>query len=104
VPTLKSVDHEMRKGHQLDRILASMSKIIHADLKNDTNHRNVFTITDTLIDQVLFANRNMDADEILPGVGLTADDDEKGHVKWEIKGQIGGHDDGVLDGDTVRMS
>ncbi len=65
-----------------------MSKTIHADLKNDTNHRNVFTLTDTLIDKVLFANRNMDSDEVLPSVELARMTTIKGRSSGKSKARL----------------
>jgi hypothetical protein len=47
-----------------------MSTQLNANLKNDTNQRNVFTITDMVVARVLFDHRNIDADEVLENVAL----------------------------------
>ena len=65
----------------------------------------MFTIHDQVIDQVLFQNKNLDPDEVIPDVEFELDDSDVGHVSWEIKGQVPNGSPAEIrrDGETVSM-
>jgi hypothetical protein len=78
-----------------------MPKTILADFKNASGSRNVFT--DTVVDKVLFDKTNLDPDEKISDVELQTDNNDIGHISYEIKGQIGGRADSIRNCDTVDM-